>query len=290
MFGVLNINKPSGVTSRDVVNQVQHLVRPVKLGHAGTLDPLATGVLVVCLGPATRLVEYVQRMPKRYRGTFQLGKQSDTEDIDGQVTEISDAPQPERAEIEHALAQFIGEIQQRPPAYSALKIKGKRAYALARKGEQVKLEQRTITVHDIQLIEYQYPQLRLDIQCGSGTYVRSLGRDIAESLGTSAVMSALVRTAIGDQVFPVERAVELPLNSNAIRENLMPALCAVDSLPKISLTPAEFMEIGHGRAIEDRFDEKGEELVVVDCEQQLAAVLVRRGQQLRPLKNFCAVS
>ncbi len=127
MFCLLNVNKPSGVTSRDVVNRVQHLVRPVKVGHAGTLDPLATGVLVVCLGPATRLVEYVQRMKKSYRGTFLLGRESETEDVESDVTLLAAAPVPSRHEIQATLKAFVGQIEQRPPAYSALKVKGQRA-------------------------------------------------------------------------------------------------------------------------------------------------------------------
>src|SRR5437868_5550844 len=139
MFALLNVNKPAGITSRDVVNRLQRLVRPAKVGHAGTLDPLATGVLVVCLGQATRLIEYVQQMPKTYHGTFLLGRESDTEDIEGDVKELPNAPRPSRAEIDAALPQFVGRIEQRPPAYSALKVGGERAYDKARRGEAVVL-------------------------------------------------------------------------------------------------------------------------------------------------------
>ena len=198
MFGFLNLNKPAGVTSRDVVNQVQRLVRPEKVGHAGTLDPLATGVLVVCVGRATRLTEYVQRMPKHYSATFLFGRQSDTEDIDGQVIELADPPQPKRDQIEATLPKFLGEIQQVPPAYSALKVEGRRAYDLARRGEDVQLAARPVVIYELRIVAYEYPELRLDIVCGSGTYVRSLGRNIARTVGTQAVMSALVRTAIGN--------------------------------------------------------------------------------------------
>src|SRR5436190_8799230 len=197
MFGLLNVDKPSGLTSRDVVNRVQRLVKPHKVGHAGTLDPLASGVLVVCVGPATRLIEYVQRMPKRYLATFLLGRRSETEDIEGAVTELTDTPVPTVEQAHGALPNFVGRIQQLPPAFSALKVDGQRAYALARKGETPDLQPRPIEVYSVELVEYSYPQLVLDIRCGSGTYVRSLGRDIARALGTEAVMSALVRTEIG---------------------------------------------------------------------------------------------
>ena len=179
IFGILNINKPSGITSRDAVNQIVRLVgKKIKVGHAGTLDPLASGVLVVCLGPATRLIDKVQAMPKRYRGAFLLGRTSDTEDIEGIVTELADAPAPARAAIEQAAAQMVGVIQQRPPAYSAVKIAGRREYKRARRGEQPEMAPRPITIHALEVVEYDYPRLVLDIRCGSGTYVRSLGRDL----------------------------------------------------------------------------------------------------------------
>src|SRR5688572_23208926 len=139
LFGILNINKPSGITSRDAVNRVERLTRPVRCGHAGTLDPLASGVLVICVGSATRLVQYVQRMPKRYRATFLLGCQSPTDDVEGEITQFEAANQPTRMQIEAALPSFLGEILQRPPDHSAVKVAGRRAYSLARKGKPVDL-------------------------------------------------------------------------------------------------------------------------------------------------------
>ncbi len=132
MFGLLNIDKPFDVTSRDVVNDVQRLVRPHKVGHAGTLDPLATGVLLVCVGQATRLIEFLQQQPKRYRATFLLGQRSDTEDTEGELVEDTSGMEPAQADVERVLPRFVGPIMQRPPAFSALKVKGRRAYALAR--------------------------------------------------------------------------------------------------------------------------------------------------------------
>src|ERR1051325_1327760 len=171
MFGLLNINKPSGITSRRVVDRVARLVKPHKAGHAGTLDPLASGVLVVCVGQATRLIEYVQRMPKRYRATFLLGRSSPTEDIEGDVSELPGAPQPSLDQIEQAARGMLGQLAQRPPAFSAVKVDGRRSYDLARAGRAVELAPRTIEVHAIALVGYSYPQLELDIRCGSGTYV-----------------------------------------------------------------------------------------------------------------------
>ena len=178
IFGLLNIHKPRGKTSRWAVDQVKRLVRPAKVGHAGTLDPLATGVLIVAVGPVTRLMEDVQQAPKQYRAEYLLGQTSDTEDTEGRVTELVDPRRPSRAEIEFAAARFVGEIQQRPPAFSAIKVSGRRAYSLARKGQEVKLEPRAVTIHSLNIPDYVYPRLTLDIQCSSGTYIRSLGRDL----------------------------------------------------------------------------------------------------------------
>lgn len=286
MFGLLNVNKSAGMTSRDVVNRVQRIVRPSKAGHAGTLDPLAEGVLVICIGAATRLIQYVQQMPKRYTGTFLLGRQSDTEDVEGEVIELVDPPQPSPAEIENVLPQFIGTIQQRPPAYSALKVGGRRAYDLARAGQLVELEPRPITITDIRLVKYEYPELVLDVTCGSGTYIRSLGRDIAEALGTAAVMSALTRTAIGE--FRLEQACRLDqLTAESIAEHLLPPLTAVAALPQIQLNDDEARRLGNGLTIADRFDLKDNEIAAIDADGHLRAIVTRRDAgQLKPLRNF----
>lgn len=175
-FGVLIVDKPAGVTSRDVVDRIERLVRPAKAGHAGTLDPLATGVLVICVGQATRLIRFVQQMRKQYQATFLLGRQSETDDIEKDVIAIPDAVEPTRALLDHVLPRFVGEIQQRPPAHSAIKIAGRRAYKLARKGADFELAARTVTIHQIDVRRYEYPELELAIECGSGTYIRARPR------------------------------------------------------------------------------------------------------------------
>jgi tRNA pseudouridine55 synthase len=288
MFGLLNINKPAGVTSRDVVNHVQRVVRPNKCGHAGTLDPLATGVLVVCIGPATRLIEYVQRMPKQYVANFLLGRESETEDVEGNVVELADAVAPSREQLRNALPAFIGEIDQRPPAFSAVKLQGQRAYALARRGQSIELPPRKIVIHNIQLLKYDYPQLMLSITCGSGTYVRSLGRDLAAALGTVAVMSALVRTAIGS--FRIEEAYPMgQLTPETISQYMLPASRAVADLPVMQLTDAEHRDISHGRTIENRGGAIGDEIAALDHDGQLVAILAPRDHRwLRPVRYFAS--
>jgi tRNA pseudouridine55 synthase len=289
--GLLNLHKPAGMTSRDVVNIVQRLVRPLKVGHAGTLDPLATGVLVVCVGTATRLIEFVQRMPKTYVGTFLFGRKSDTEDIEGRVIELADPPRPTFEQISLAAVKLTGEIWQRPPAYSALKVAGRRAYELARKGKPVELKPRPITVHRLEInsyqYSYQYPVVVLEVQCGSGTYIRSLGRDLAESLGTAAVMSALNRTAIGN--FQLENAVDpASLTAENLPRHLLPLMRAVEYLPRVDLTPQEVARLGHGLTIDKRNSlPEAAEYAGVSPTGELCSVLVPRGNtQLAPSLNF----
>ena len=309
MFGVLNVHKPPAWTSRDVVNRVQRLVRPAKAGHAGTLDPLATGVLVVCIGPATRLIPYVQRMPKTYRARFELGRTSPSDDIETEATLLPNPPVPSRADVQAALSRFCGRIHQTPPAYSAKKVAGERAYRLARKGEPVQLEPRTVEIYELSILDYEYPRLALSIRCSGGTYVRSIGRDVAAFLNTGAVMSELVRSAIGD--LRVEGAVQIEqLSAETLAARLQPPLAAVAQLPRLALGPAELTEIRYGRPIDsaavrrlvdwpslvsaaqagrdsERHVELGDEFAAVGPDGNLAAILqVTRGESLRPVRNF----
>lgn len=203
--GFLSLDKPAGWSSREAVNRVQRLVRPNKVGHAGTLDPLATGVLVVAVGPATRLIDEVQAQSKTYRGSFRFGVESVSEDIESPLTVRDDLPVPTREAIEAILPQFLGRQMQRPPAFSALKVQGERAYTLARRGEMPELAPREIVIEELRVEAYEPPDVTLLIRCGSGTYVRSLGRDVALALGSVATMTALRRLSIGS--FRVEESV-----------------------------------------------------------------------------------
>lgn len=292
LTGILNVNKPAGLSSRAIVDCVERLTHPIKSGHAGTLDPLATGVLVICVGQATRLIQFVQRMPKTYHATFLLGHSSETDDIEGDVVPVFDAPEPTRESLESVLTQFIGDIQQRPPAHSAIKLAGRRAYDLARRGVTVELAARIVTVRSIVVRRYEYPDLKLDIECGSGTYVRSLGRDIGAALGTAAVMTALARTAIGK--FRVQDAIPLDeLTADSLRQHLQPARAAVGALPCVALSEAQLLEIRHGRPILSSWlaaglpPLNGSELAAVDAAGQLAAILYEKQPgELWPNMNF----
>lgn len=247
-FGFLNINKPAGFSSRDVVNRVQRLVRPAKVGHAGTLDPLATGVLLVCVGPATRLVPVIHELHKLYVTTFVLGCSSQTDDVEGEVIETPNAPRPTREQVLAALPEFVGRIKQRPPAYSAVRIDGRRAYKLARAGHDVEPPLRPVDVHRLDLLRFEPPELVLEIECGSGMYIRSIGRDLGERLGCGAVMSALERTAIGPfhlrDAFDPRALLDEPLSSL-----LLPATTALPDVPQIIVDETGLELLMDGRSV-----------------------------------------
>lgn len=293
--GILNVYKLPGMTSRDVVDQVEILTHPEKAGHAGTLDPLAEGVLLVCIGKATRLIEYLQELPKCYRAIFDFGKRSPTDDVDGDVTIETDAPQPERTRLEAALREFVGTIDQRPPSYSAVKVRGVRAYKRARRGEQVSLEPRKVTIHELRLLEYEYPRLHLEMRCSSGTYVRSLGRDLAERLGTCAIMTALVRTQIGD-FSSGDSCPMSELTADRWESWILPASRAVARLPRIELNDDEVTRLQHGQTVvRDNlaadvfaaqsiaaFDARNRLAAIVEC--QAEGIITPRRVFLEPLE------
>jgi len=289
MFGFLNLNKPTGMTSREVVDRVERRFRPLKAGHAGTLDPLAEGVLVVAVGQATRLISYVQQWPKRYVASFLLGSRSDTDDVEGQVEVLPDAPVPTREQIDALLPRFIGTIEQRPPDYSAVWVGGKRAYQLARQGQAIALAKRPVTIYQLQLLHYDYPRLELELTCGSGTYVRALGRDLAAELGTGAVMSKLIRTAIGP--FQIEPALSLEqldlLPKNGLSEQLVEPADALSFLPTLIVSDAEAADLQTGRTIERMAHGIASEGVALLTPRRLVAIVVPRdANHLRPKMNF----
>lgn len=293
--GLINVNKHAGATSRDVVNRVQWLLKQIakrdgvkaaKIGHAGTLDPIATGVLVMCVGPATKLIEHVQRQPKRYLGTFLLGRRSPSDDIELPAEELPDAPVPTLEQIVDALPAFTGSIQQTPPAYSAIKQDGKRAYDLARAGTPMEMKPRPVTIYELSIDSYAYPELTLDIRCGSGTYVRAIGRDLAASLGTAAVMSALERTEIGE--FTVDNAVGLDaIDETTVLDLLLPAGLAVADLPRIEVGRDEAEELRNGRFLTRPQAPDAPEIAAFNTAGELVAMVKpRQGGRLQPVRNF----
>lgn len=248
--GFLNINKPPGMTSHDVVARIRRGLKLKKVGHAGTLDPMATGVLVICIGSATRLSEYAMQSTKHYRATVRLGVATDTYDAEGEIVAKHDASHITRDEVERVLRKFCGEIDQLPPMYSAIKQGGRKLYELARAGKTVERIARAVTVHELVLINWSPPEFVLDITCSAGTYVRSLAYDIGQVLGVGAHLSGLVRTASG--AFTLENAIELePLLSDTDwSRHLLPPDTPLETWPVVKLTSDDAVAITQGRKVD----------------------------------------
>lgn len=248
MNGLLVIDKPGGMTSRDVVNRAQRwFPRGTKLGHTGTLDPLATGTLVLCVGMATRLADFVQAMGKGYATRILLGATSDTDDADGTVTANPTAVPPAEEQVRAVVAGFVGTIQQLPPAYSALKLNGKRAHELARKGAEVKLDPRPVHVHAIDVTGYAWPHLDLTVECSKGTYVRSLARDIGERLGVGGLVQTLRRTHVGP--FTADSGLSLDAPQDEVRAKVRSMGEAVVELPRVTLDAATVGRFIQGQGV-----------------------------------------
>ena len=299
VFGFLNINKPPGPTSHDVVATVRRLLRSrgvprkgpraVKVGHAGTLDPFAAGVLVACVGPATRLASRVQAQPKRYLAEVTLGATSTTDDVQGEISPSPSEPAqpPSQEEILGLLPSFVGEIQQAPPAHSAVHVDGRRAYALARQGEQVSLPARPVTVYSLELVRYAYPLLSLDVACGSGTYIRALARDIGAKLGIGGYCSGLTRTQVGS--FGLDEAVA-PEAIDLSRDLLSP-LVALSGLARVTVEPVAIGRLRSGNAIALDSPAAPGETAVLDEGGRLVALgtVADDAATFRPRKVFQAL-
>jgi tRNA pseudouridine55 synthase len=258
MDGVLVIAKPAGPTSHDVVALVRRLAATKRVGHGGTLDPFASGVLPLFLGRATRLVEYHLGDRKGYRATVCFGATSTTDDLEGELTPTG-APAPSRAAVEAALSGFLGPISQRPPAYSAIKVAGRRAYAMARAGEHVELASREVTIHRLELLDWDgtdpdRPIAVVDVECSAGTYIRALARDLGEAVGGAAYLGALVRTASGpfllDGAVSLERAREAAAGgAERLAALLLPVDAGLDDLPELVVTDDEVRAIARGQFV-----------------------------------------
>jgi tRNA pseudouridine55 synthase len=249
--GVLVIDKPVGLTSHDVVQVIRKGTNIRRVGHTGTLDPRASGVLVVLVGPAVRLSEYVSASDKRYQAIMRLGATTDTYDEEGSVMSSSPVEITEE-QFETALKQFIGEIEQVPPPYSAVKVNGKKAYEMAREGEEVELAPRIINVYNLELLEWAPPEAVIDVYCSSGTYVRSLANDLGKSLGCGAHLVGLRRTKSGR--FTLRDAVPLRKLRDSFDQGdwyqyLIPAAEALSDWPAVELDAPQMDAIRHGHRI-----------------------------------------
>lgn len=297
MLGILNVNKPKYATSRAAVNAVQYVCKPHKVGHAGTLDPIATGVLLICVGKATRLVSRIQNLPKVYRATFVFGETSNTDDCMGTV-ERTNLLAPTESDIRSALAQFTGDIDQVPPKFSAVHVDGRRAYKLARKGKAVELKPKSVRIDRFELLgatekENEYV---FEIECGSGTYIRALARDLGEVFGCGGLMSALQRTRIGE--FSMDSGWQLTTNNEGqLRTTVESVTAALESplsaLPGVATrqcSESETTQIRQGRAIEYRNESKSTETALLNPEGRMIALAAfdTRVDKLQPRIVFDA--
>jgi tRNA pseudouridine55 synthase len=297
--GILVVAKPAGPTSHDVVALVRRLAATKRVGHGGTLDPFASGVLPVFLGHATRVVEYHLGDRKAYRATICFGASSTTDDLEGELTPAA-GPAPTREAGEAALPGLTGPISQRPPAYSAVKVAGRRAYAMARAGETVELAERSVTIHALDLLSWdgtdpERPVAVVDVVCSAGTYVRALARDLGERLGSAAYLGALTRTASGP--FTLEAALPLDAIRAAAAEDpsgltplLRPIDDGLDAFPVVTLMPDEVAAIARGQFVRPAGGLPGpaEHYRLRDEAGSLVAIATAAGGRLAPDKVFVA--
>jgi tRNA pseudouridine55 synthase len=252
MDGILSVNKASGPTSFAIVARLRQLSGERRIGHGGTLDPLASGMLPLFLGRATRLVEYLHEYPKTYRAGIELGITTDTYDAEGQITSQADASRVTLAMIEAALPSFVGDIDQRPPAFSAIKKDGQPLYKLARQGLAPEVESRRVTVHHLEMVAYQPPLLILDVECSKGTYIRSLAHDLGQKLGVGAHLKTLCRTSYGP--FDIRDAVSMERVEEAaaggtLASLLLPMDTALASWPSMALSEEQAKAVTDGKAV-----------------------------------------
>jgi tRNA pseudouridine55 synthase len=251
--GILNIDKPQGWTSHDVVAWIRRVLKVKRVGHAGTLDPLATGVLLVCIGQATRVSEYLMASDKTYRADAQLGTITDTYDLDGEVIETRPlASEIDRGAIWQALGHFVGEIMQAPPAYSAIKQDGVPLHRRARRGEDVRPSARPVTIHSIQMVNWAPPCLTLDVTCDPGTYIRSIAHDLGQMLGCGGALSALRRTRSGrfhvaDGLSPEGMAEAY--RAGELERHLHPISTALSALTPVPVSAEEIKRLRNGQPI-----------------------------------------
>lgn len=279
MNGLLVLDKPSRVTSHDVVQRVRRALRVRQVGHTGTLDPMATGVLVICVGVATRVSEYLLGHDKAYRATIRLGVETDTYDATGEIV-ATHTVNVERTELEQALAQFVGALQQVPPMHSAIKRDGQKLYELARAGIEVEREARPVVIHSIELLDYQAPDVSIDVRCSAGTYIRSLAHDLGAALGTGAHLNALRRTQVGP--FGLDQAIGLAEFETLARQSMTSVPLrsideALNDWPRVIVNAAQRQRAVTGGRIADlnmsgtrcrAYDEAGELIALLTFDQK----------------------
>jgi len=284
--GILLVDKPAGPTSHDVVAQIRRAAGIRRVGHAGTLDPFASGLLVILLGQATRLAEYLLSLDKSYEATAVLGVETSTHDTEGEiVTENPDWGSLSQADVEMALGKLQGSILQEPPRYSSKKVRGVAAHRRVRRGEEVVLEPVAVTVHAISLLDRSGPEIRFQVRCSSGTYIRALARDLGRTLGVGAHLTGLVRTRIGAFCLDAAAGLEDLPDRAAVLERLMPPALALSHLPSVDVDASGAAKIRQGQhvSVEGSLPLEGEPVRIL-FEGQLLAMGAMEGGLLRPRK------
>lgn len=250
--GIINVDKSEGISSHRVVALIRKRSKISKVGHAGTLDPLATGVLVLLVGKAARISEYIMDLPKTYRTTVRLGIATDTYDREGEVVSTA-AVNITEGDLRSALSRFVGEIEQQPPPYSAAKVEGERAYRLARQGKAVAVASRPVTIYRIDLGRFEPPDVEIEIECGKGTYVRSIAHDLGAILGCGGHVWSLRRTRVGP--FPIDDAVDVEtlereLEDGTWTERVQPLDIGLAHLPALTVDIEDEKDLRHGQAVD----------------------------------------
>ncbi len=289
LTGILVVDKPIGLSSHDVVNHVRRLSGVRRIGHAGTLDPLATGVLLLCMGRAARLIEYLVGQDKTYETAVRLGQSTTTYDAEGELVAERPFAHLTRPEVETALEQFRGPIQQVPPLYSAIKQDGQPLYKRARQGQTVTVAARDVTVYALDLVDWQPPLLYLRLVCSSGFYVRALAHDLGEALGSGGYVAALRRTAVGP--FTVHQATPLAdITADSLPASLHPAARAVAHLPRLELSQTAVARLLIGQRLERQTDHPLHTLVsVYDEAGAFSGILRAEDGYWQPHKMFPAL-
>jgi tRNA pseudouridine55 synthase len=283
-FGFLVVDKPQGMTSHDVVAKVRRGTGVRRIGHAGTLDPMATGVLVLCVGAATRLSEYAMHATKVYEAAIRLGVETDTYDAEGTVVSTTDASHVTRSDVESALGHFQGDVEQVPPMYSAIKQGGKKLYELARQGKEVEREARAVWLKT-ELMDAALPDVTLRVTSSAGTYIRSLAHDLGAMLGVGAHLTALRRVRSGALDRPVPwQALLDSTQDDTWQQYLIIERKALPDFPRIELDDQQTDDVLHGRAIESTGG--GGLMLAYDPSGRFVAVLEERDGRYRPIKVF----
>ncbi|MCB0199154.1 MAG: tRNA pseudouridine(55) synthase TruB [Anaerolineae bacterium] len=287
--GVLVIDKPGGWTSHDVVAKTRGLTRIRQIGHAGTLDPMATGVLVLCVGKATRLLEYLTGQPKSYRAEITLGITTNTYDAEGEVTETRPVPTLTAEDVDQALAPFRGDILQVPPAYSAIKRDGVASYKRARRGEDVQLAPRPVTIYALDLLSFDGITVQVDVTCSAGTYVRSLAHDLGAALGCGAHLSGLRRTEVASFTLAQATTLEaLAAAGDQWTQFLLPSDRAVAHLPAVVIPTNDVARLLHGGTVSGQAPQAEGPVRAYDSAGRLLAIVsyLPDRQAWKPLKVF----